>query len=157
VAQPHDIFLAVHITVGSAALLLGPVAMWRGQARGRYRQLGLSYLGLILAVGVTAIGLAALNWSQLWWLTALGVLTAVLGWGGFVVAPRHGSAGWLRVLVHAQGGSYIALVTATAVVSTPWPAQIVSWTLPTLVGVGLIEWWYRAASTRPAGRAPAAP
>jgi hypothetical protein len=155
-AQPHDILLAAHITAGSAALVLGPVAMWLGQARGQHRWLGLSYLGLILAVGVTAIGLAALNWSQLWWLTALAVLTALLGWLGFVVAPRHHSAGWLRVLVHAQGGSYIALVTATAVVSTPWPAQIVAWTLPTVVGVGLIEWWYRAASERPAQQAPAA-
>ena len=53
---------------------------------------------------------------------------------GLLAPRRH-----LRLRLHGLGGSYVALVTALLVVSVDGPAGVVSWVLPTLVGLVLIE------------------
>jgi hypothetical protein len=60
---------------------------------------------------------------------------------------RDRSLGWLRLGIHGQGGACIAVVSATFVVSVDDLARIAAWTLPTLIGVPLLELWYRRAAT----------
>jgi hypothetical protein len=54
--------------------------------------------------------------------------------------------GWLRIGIHGQGGGCIALATATFVVSVDGLIRIGAWTVPTLIGVPLLELWYRRAA-----------
>jgi hypothetical protein len=98
----------------------------------------------VLAVAVTASILVAFRPEQLWWLWLLAALSYGLALLGHL-APREQSPGWLRLGIHGQGGAFIALVTATFVVSVDGWAQILAWTLPTLVGAPLLELWYRRA------------
>ncbi len=67
---------------------------------------------------------------------------------GLFASRRH-----LRLRLHGFGGSYIALVTALLVVSIDGPVAVAAWTLPTLVGLVLIE--RAVARSRRAG--PASP
>ena len=136
----HDTLLALHVVVGVAGLVLGPLAI--STSRGRPAlvagRIGSMYLGSVLAVSLTAVGLIVLNWSELWWLTILAAFSSALALLAFL-APRRRFRGWARACAHGEGGSYIALVTALLVVSVDGPASVLAWTLPTLVGLPLIE------------------
>lgn len=74
----------------------------------------------------------------------LAILSCGLALFGYL-APRDRSLGWLRLGIHGQGGACIALVTATFVVSLDGLTRIAAWSLPTLIGVPLLELWYRRA------------
>ncbi|MCA1700932.1 MAG: hypothetical protein LC790_19340 [Actinobacteria bacterium] len=92
-----------------------------------------------MVVSLSALALAALDLSALWWLAPLAALAyalAVLG----LLAPRRRGRGWVRAYAHGQGGSYIALVTALLVVSLDGTASAAAWFVPTLLGLPLIEW-----------------
>ena len=143
----RDILLTLHVAVGSLALVLGPLALWRsGGGRALVEgPVGRSYLWSVLGVTVTAVGLVALDWSELWWLAILAAFSSALALLAFL-APRLRFRGWARACAHGEGGSYIALVTALLVVAVDGPAAVAAWTLPTLVGVPLIE--MRAARLR---------
>lgn len=132
----HTPLLAAHIAAGALGLFLGPLAIWL-RGRERRRRAGAGYHAAVLAVCLTALGLAALDWSGLWWLVPL----AAFSYGCVAVgraAPRRRWPGWVRLQAHGLGGSYIALVTAFLVVSFEelGPA---AWVVPTLVGLVLIE------------------
>jgi hypothetical protein len=101
-------------------------------------------LWIHVATGCIAwiVGAAAL-WTNLPGRRSHGALAA-FHWS--VLAPRDRSLGWLRLGIHGQGGACIALVTATFVVSVDGLARIAAWTLPTLIGVPLLELWYRRAA-----------
>jgi hypothetical protein len=132
-------FLALHIVSGAAALALGVVTLLASARRHSTRELLLiAYLGTVFATCVTAIVLALLDWSRLWWIVLLALLSSVLAIAGYV-AVRRGGPKW--VVAHGLGGSYIALVTALLVVSAAdisITAEIFAWILPTAVGVPLI-------------------
>jgi len=128
----RDFVLAVHVTAGAAALLLGPLALL--SRKRRQRHLALSYQVAVAVVTATAVVLASLALDEFWWLILLAVGTELLALGGRYVAPARSQAG-LALRAHMLGGSYIALVTALLVVS--WGAPI-SWILPGLVGVPAI-------------------
>ena len=87
---------------------------------------------------------AAYRPDELWWLWLLATLSYGLALLGHFAA-RERSLGWLRLGIHGQGGACIALVTATFVVSVDGLVQIAAWVLPTLLGVPLLEVWYRRA------------
>lgn len=74
----------------------------------------------------------------------LAILSCGLALFGYL-APRDRSLGWLRLGIHGQGGACIALVTATFVVSLDGLTRMAAWSLPTLIGVPLLELWYRRA------------
>lgn len=136
--DPHDSLLALHVTVGSLGLILGPVAMW-AERRPPYRsRAGAAYHWAVLAVSLSAVGLVALSFSAFWWLLPLVALSYGLALLGRLAPRRHGRR-WVRMYVHGQGGSYIALVSALLVVSVDSPASVAAWVLPTLVGSCLIE------------------
>lgn len=142
VPDAHAVLLAGHVLAGSAALLLGPVVMYADRRPGRFARARSAYQVAVGILTTSAVGLAALEWAQLWWLAPIGVATEAAALGGWA-AGRHRSARWIPWRMRLMGGSYIALVTALLVVSTGSPA---AWALPTLVGTPLIEWAASRAS-----------
>ena len=136
--QPHDIVLAVHVVAGAVGLGLGPLAVWTERRPPFMSRAGSAYHCAVLAVGLTAVALAALDWSTLWWLSLLAALAYGLALLG-VLAPRRRPRAWIRAYAHGQGGSYIALVTALLVVSLDGTASTIAWFVPTIVGLALIE------------------
>ncbi len=146
--------LVVHVGAGAAALLLGPLALWFAGSGDRARPLLTAYHGAVLVTVGTSVVLIGASPSRLWWLAPVAALTVAL------VAVAHGagpitSPARLRLRLHARGGVYIALVTATLVVAVDGPAQVLAWVLPTAVGFWLIERWYRRAVDRHASRGSA--
>ena len=147
----HDVLLAFHIAAGSLGLALGPAALWRSRGVPALTgDIGAAYFFSLQAVSLTALGLVALDWSQLWWLTILAAFSSSLAVVAFL-APRLRFRAWERACAHGEGGSYIALVTALLVVSVDGAAAVAAWILPTLVGLPLIE--VRAARLRARERA----
>ncbi|NNH72691.1 hypothetical protein HLB23_22980 [Nocardia uniformis] len=140
--------LTFHIVTGAVGLLLGPVLMWADAHRWRRAgDLGFLYLGMVVAVGVSAIIMVVVRRDELWWLIPVSVLTVGLASLGRYAVGRAG--GWSHAYVHGLGGSYIALVTATVVVSYAIDgplyggAQLIAWLGPTAVGTPLLEVWRR--------------
>ena len=126
--------LAAHVGSGGAALLLAAALLVRGGWTGGA---GRAYGRLVVAVAVTAVGLAAAG-STLpapvrALLVVLAVATAAAAQRGLVLARRR-AGGATRLL----GGSVTSLVTAFAVVSTPpalWLPVALAGTLLTERGV----------------------
>jgi hypothetical protein len=137
--------LWAHIVVGVNAWVIGAVALWTNLPGRRSRRWLAAFHWSVLAVAVTASVLVAFRPAELWWLWLLAILSYGLALLGYL-APREQSLGWLRLGIHGQGGACIALVTATFVVSVDGVVQVAAWTLPTLVGVPLLEVWYRRAA-----------
>lgn len=132
----HAVVLSIHVVAGSAGLVLGPLAMRAPKRRGRHTDVGGLYFRAMAVVCLTAVGLAVMKWSELWWFLPIAVFSfanALLGY----LAVRIRWPGWLQEHVAGMGGSYIALVTALLVVNTGGEPFIV-WFLPTIVGTPLI-------------------
>jgi len=133
------VFLPLHIVSGALALALGPLALLAAARRHSSRERVLTaYLWAVFATCLTAAVVSLLDWSRLWWLVPIAVLSYLLGLVGYMAVRR----GWPRwVGAHGLGGSYVALVTALLVVSAgdiSTTAEIVAWILPAAVGVPLI-------------------
>jgi len=139
--------LAVHIASGSAGLILGPLAMRAPKRRGRHTRIGETYHWVMLTVCVSAVGLSALAWSRIWWLTPIAVFSYANAFVGYLAA-KHRRAGWLRPHIGGMGGSYIALVTALLVVNFGG-RPLILWFIPTLVGTPIIALATARASVRP--------
>ncbi len=135
----REAFLALHIVSGTAALALGAGTLQASARQHATREpLLIAYLGAVFATCLTATVLALLDWSRLWWIVLLALVSSILAVAGYV-AVRRGGPKW--VVAHGLGGSYIGLVTALLVVSAgdiSTTAEIFAWILPTAVGVPLI-------------------
>jgi hypothetical protein len=141
--------LWMHLAAGLVAWVAGAVALWRNLPGRRSLGALAVFHWSVLAVAITAGVLVTFQPAQLWWLWLLAAFSYGLALLGYL-APRERSPRWLRLGIHGQGGAYIALVTATFVVSVDGFARVAAWALPTLVGVPLLELWYqRAAAARP--------
>lgn len=132
----HTLVLVVHVVAGTTGLVLGPIAMHAAERRGLHAVAGSAYHWCVLIVAVSAVGLVAFYPAGLWWFVPIAIASygsAALGrW-----AARVKPAGWLEWHLRGVGGSYIALVTALAVVNIQ--GSWLAWALPTLVGTPLIE------------------
>src|SRR5687768_10829076 len=106
--------------------------------RGPHTRLGETYHWVMLAVCVSAAGMAALAWQRIWWFLPIAAFSYANALVGYLAAKRRRRA-WLRWHVGGMGGSYIALVTALLVVNVGEALPIV-WLLPTVVGSPLIAW-----------------
>jgi uncharacterized membrane protein len=146
----RDAVLAVHVAAGTLGLILGPLAMRASKRRGLHTRLGEVYHWVMLAVCLSAVGLAALAWGRLWWFLPIAVFSYANALLGYVAAKRRWR-GWVRAHVGGMGGSYIALVTALLVVNLGDRLPVV-WFVPTLVGSPIIAWVIREID---AGRRPA--
>lgn len=127
--------LGFHITVGALALVLGPLALVATARGAGAARLSGAYHWAVLAVCVSAGLLVALAPSRLWWLAPIAAGSYALAFLGRRASGRRG-ARWVRLRVHGQGGSYVALVTALLVVSVGSP---LAWVAPTLIGAPLIS------------------
>jgi len=143
----HAALLVLHVGSGSLGLLLAPFGLAARKARGRHTRIGWVYAGLVTVLAVSAVGLAALHWSRLWWLAAIAVATELAVLGG-LLARRLGSDVWH---VSLMCGSYVSLVTALLVVNLGGPA---AWILPTVVGSPVIAWTARRAALHGVRPAP---
>ena len=121
--------LLLHVTAGTAGLLLGPVWLVARLARARARDpagayraavAGVAGSGAVLAVSAPGPG----------WLLPVAVVTQALAVAG-ALARRQDWPRWRTLQPHLLGGSYIALVTGLLVAATGNP---VWWVLPALVG-----------------------
>jgi uncharacterized membrane protein YeaQ/YmgE (transglycosylase-associated protein family) len=134
----RDPCLAVHIAAGTTGLLLGPIAMRAPKRRGPHTRLGESYHWVMLAVCLSAAGLAILDWQRIWWFLPIAAFSYANALRGYLAAKRR-RPGWLRAHIGGMGGSYIALITALLVVNLGRDLAIV-WLLPTVVGSPIIVW-----------------
>jgi hypothetical protein len=154
----HTVVLTLHVAAGAAILILGPIAMFSAKRRGRHTRVGDVYHWVFFVLFVTAVGLALLNWDEVWWLALVGVGSYAFALLGFASAKRRWHE-WVQWHVIGQGGSYIAAVTALLVVNwgdltgSVGREAILPWLLPTLVGTPLIAWLTLevAAGRRPRG------
>ncbi len=131
----RTVFLTLHVVSGAVALVLGPLALLAAAHRHSSRELALAaYVWSVFATCLTAVAVSLLDWSRLWWIVPLGVLSYALALVGYIAVRR----GWPRwVDAHGLGGSYIALVTALLVVSAgdiSTTAEIIAWIIPAAVG-----------------------
>jgi hypothetical protein len=140
-----DTVLWLHIATGVVAWVIGAIALWLSVSDRRARDGIAAFHWSVLAVAATASILVAFRADELWWLWLLAILSYGLALLGHF-AQRERSLRWLRLGIHGQGGACIALVTATFVVSVDGLVQIAAWILPTLVGVLLLEVWYRRSA-----------
>lgn len=143
----RDTVLVVHIAAGLAGLVLGPIALFAPTAGHRRSRAEGAYHWTMLVVCVSAAGLAVLRWDELWWFVPLAAFSYALALHGHRAARRR-PPGWRRARIAGVGGSYIALVTALLVVSAD--GGIVTWVLPSLIGVPIIH-VARARSARHVG------
>lgn len=127
--------LAVHATAGALALLVGLIA-YATRHTDRGSSALTAYFVAVIAVSATALGLVASDPGRLWWFTPLAGLTIALAVRGRRASSDPGPAS-ARAERAGWGGSYIALVTSTLVVSVP--GGVIVWIAPTLVGILLIE------------------
>jgi len=144
----HDALLTVHVIAGTAGLALGPIAMLLPKRRGMHPRVGLVYQAVLAALTVSALGLAMLDFDQLWWLALIAVGTEVAALAGWRAA-RQRRTGWLPRHVGLMCGSYVSLVTALLVVS--WDSPL-AWILPTVIGSPLIARARARASRQSPGR-----
>jgi hypothetical protein len=153
---PTDMILLAHIALGTAGLILGPVAMAARKVPGLHTRVGEAYHWVMLGVCVSAGALAMLDSPRLWWFLPIAVGSYAFAFLGYVSAKRRWN-GWLPAHLTGQGGSYIAMSTAVLVVNwetftgtrgvaSPW-----AWALPTVVGSPIIAWVTREVAL---GRRP---
>ncbi|MBI4635560.1 MAG: DUF2306 domain-containing protein [Candidatus Rokubacteria bacterium] len=144
-AALRSLVLVLHILIGAAGLVLGPIAMYAAKRPGLHTRAGEIYHWLMLVVCLSAALLAWLDWQRLWWFLPIAAGSYAFALFGYVAAKRRWRQ-WLVAHIAGQGGSYIAMTTALLVVNwksltgvsgigAPWP-----WILPTLVGTPLIAW-----------------
>ncbi|MEC3954463.1 hypothetical protein VMT65_15585 [Nocardia sp. CDC153] len=156
----YTALLALHITVGTLGLLLGPVVawtdvkspppqpIWSAPPAARHPLNGWPwYLKTLAAICITATVMVLWHRPDLWWLIPVSALTYALADLGHRARYRRGA--WTHAYVHGLGGSYIALWTATLVVAFALngplygPSELIAWLGPTFVALPLLELWRR--------------
>ena len=149
-------FLAIHVAAGSLGLVLGPVLFAARKARGLHTRGGELYHWTFLVLFGSAVGLAILNWDEVWWLALVGAFSYAFALRGYLAAKRRGP-GWIAAHVSGQGGSYIAMTTALLVVNLGRTTAL-AWIVPTIVGTPLLIWLTNEieAGRRPKRRAAVA-
>jgi hypothetical protein len=125
----RETVLLLHVTAGTAGLLLGPLWLLARLRGRRGTAVAAAYLAAVAAVAVTGCALA-LTAPGLGWLVAFGVLSAAIAGAGALARERDWPH-WPTLQPHLLGGSYIALTTGLLVAQTGNP---LAWVLPALVG-----------------------
>ena len=155
----QTVVLTIPVAAGVAGLVLGPVSMFSRKRRGRHTRAGEAYHWAFLTLFVSAVTLALLDWEESWFLAPVGAGSYAFALLGYSAAKRR-RPGWLIPRVAGQGGSYIAMSSATLVVNwenltgTVGRESPLPWVLPTRVGTPLVYWVTRevAAGRRPKRR-----
>jgi hypothetical protein len=130
-----DVVLTLHIAAGTLGLVVGSVAILGAVRRQPGGWAGRGYHWLVLAVCASATALALLDFSELWFFVPIAAGSYAFALRAFLAEKRR-RPGWQDPYIRGLGGAYIALVTALLVVSV---GSVVTWVVPTLVGVPLLE------------------
>ncbi len=140
--------VAVHVVLGLICVVTGLLAMLSAKRRGNHSNLGTIYHWCLLAVALTAAGLAFVRWTEDAHLFVLGLLSfgsAHLG----RTALRKRWSNWPYFHVSGMGTSYILLLTAFYVDNGKnlplWRElpQVAFWVLPSMIGVPIIAYVLR--------------
>jgi hypothetical protein len=83
-----DLALAVHVAAGAAGLAVGPLAIWNAARSVTRSPAGELYHWLVAAVCLSAVLLAALDWSRLWFFVPI----AVASYGAATAGPTSRSS-----------------------------------------------------------------
>ena len=145
----ETLFLMLHILTGASALMLGVAAMGVKKKQGLHTKIGRLYHHLFVLITVTALLLAMLNWSRLWWFAPIAIFSYAFALLGFLAA-KFKWKNWLRFHLVGQGGSFIAMCTAVMVVNFG-SASLLAWIVPTIIGAPILIWFGKEMK---AGRRP---
>ncbi|HEV2057833.1 MAG TPA: hypothetical protein VGR11_00665 [Solirubrobacteraceae bacterium] len=131
-----DVVLGVHVAAGAAAVAIGPFAIKDAVRSAPPGAAGHTYHWLVGVICLSAIVLAMVDLSQLWFFVPIAAGSYAFVFVGYrAAARRHGR--WREAYVRGTVGAYIALLTAVLVVSvSDMPAL---WLLPTALGVPAIH------------------
>ena len=140
-----ETILIVHIALGTAGLILGPVAMTARKLPGLHTKAGEAYHWVMLGVCVSAGTLAILDWHRIWWFLPIAIGSYAFAFLGYVSAKRRWT-GWLRAHLAGQAAQHWETLTGTRGIVSPW-----AWALPTAVGSPIIAWVTREVAL---GRRP---
>src|SRR4051812_7422988 len=108
---PFAIALGFHVAAGTCGLVMGPIAMFSPKHRGVHTRVGVAYYYNFLALFISAVALATLDFQRAWWLALVGAFSYYFARKGYRAAIDRGP-NWIVNHVSGQGGSYIAMVTA---------------------------------------------
>lgn len=150
-----DLALGVHIAAGAAGVAIGPFAI-RDAVRSAPPSAAVwAYHWLVALICLSAVPLALLDVSQLWFFVPIAAGSYAFMFVGYRAAARRRGR-WREAYVRGTVGVYIALLTALLVVSVR--DMPVIWGLPAAVGVPAIHLLGRRPDS-PAqwGRAPKRP
>lgn len=106
-----DTLRLTHVVAGTAALIVGPMAMWAPKRIGVHSRLGEVFFVAVTAVCVSGGALGVIYWESrsLFFFIALGTFAfALLGYVAAKVRWRR----WLIAHTAGQGSAYTAMVTA---------------------------------------------
>jgi hypothetical protein len=145
---PSDSFafltvLSLHIVIALTAVVTGAGAMLSMKRPGRHPMLGTIYFWCLCGVFLSATALAAMRWSDDYYLFILGTLSfgaASIG----RMARRQQWPAWVTTHIWGMGLSYIVMLTAFYVDNGKnlplWRElpHIAYWVLPGVVGIPLI-------------------
>lgn len=132
----RGVVLVFHVVGGVAGLALGPSAMHAVLRDRRRTRVGDAYHGAVALVCATAVALVAFDAAGIWWFVPIAIGSYAFSLAA-VRAAQTTTGRWQTAAVRGVGGSYIALWTATFVVSAS--ALPVLWVAPTVIGVPIIE------------------
>jgi hypothetical protein len=141
--DPFSVALACHIVAGLTAVVAGAVAATAPKRRGRHPRFGLVYYWALVAVGATAMIMAALRWPSDAHLAAIAAVAVAAATLGYLARCRR-RRGWLRWHMLGMAISYIALLTGFYVDNGPqlplWDRlpPVSFWFLPSAVGLPLL-------------------
>jgi uncharacterized membrane protein len=142
------VFLAVvgiHVLAGLTCVATGAVAMLSRKGRGRHSSFGTLYFWGLVAVFVSATGLAIVRWAEDYPLFILGTLAMASAWFGRTAMRRRWS-GFVRLHIAGMGASYILLLTAFYVDNGKnlpvWRElpPIAFWLLPGVIGLPIMAY-----------------
>ena len=156
--------LAVHVVAGLAAVITGAIAALARKGSPRHIRAGRWYYRAITTVFATAAALAAMRWTQDWYLLILGAAAFAAATAGYLHRRRHrpGDTGHIA----GMGIAYTVMLTAFYVDNGPhlplWDRlpTLAFWLLPSAIAApiitrAIIRARNKAPALRPAG-APAA-
>jgi hypothetical protein len=135
--------VAIHVLIGSAAVVSGAVAMLSAKRVGRHPVAGAFYFWCLAALFVTATALAIVRWVQNYHLFILGALAFLAAFLGRR-ARREQWRSWALYHIPGMGLSYVLMLTAFYVdngKNLPLWNQlppIAYWVLPAAIGIPLM-------------------
>lgn len=140
-----DTLSFIHVIAGSAALVVGPVAMWAPKRIGLHSRLGEVFFVAVTAVCVSGGTLGALYWESRAPFVFIALGTFAFALLGYVAAKRRWRR-WLIAHVLGQGSAYTAMTTAFIVANwdeltgTPGTDVPAVFLVPMAIGTIAVAW-----------------